>query len=56
MAQWHKHVIVNTTVVGSQPTQLHAVSRAQQDRQREPSVKTVRSVPQFLPNSGGTAC
>ena len=32
---------------------LHAVSRTQQGRQREPSVKTLRH---FLPNSGGIAC
>ena len=33
--------------------QLHFVSRTQQGRQRELSVKTV---PHFLPNSGGIAC
>ena len=35
--------------------QLQAVSRTQQGRQREPSVKR-HSVAHFLPNSGGIAC
>ena len=35
--------------------QLHAVSRTQQGRQREPSVKRY-PVPHFLPNSGGIMC
>ena len=34
--------------------QLHAVSRTQQGRQREPSVKTHR--PRFPPGSGGIVC
>ena len=34
--------------------QLHAVSRTQQGKQREPSVR--HSVPHLLPNSGGIAC
>ena len=34
---------------------LHAVSRTQQGKQKEPSLKFSHSVSHF-PNSGGTAC
>ena len=34
--------------------QLHAVSRTQQGKQREPMLR--HSVPHFLPNSGDIAC
>ena len=47
-------MVVGAILKKSKNNQLHAVSRTQQGRQREPSVR--HSVPYFLPNSGAIQC